>query len=62
MRRGDVGPAQRRTNFGDVQAAIQAFQGDESAAPTTWVDVEPEEPNRIINCNDVLQLVLAFTG
>ena len=50
------------TNFGDAQVAIKTFQGGESAAPKTWVDVEPEEANRIVNLNDVLQLVLAFTG
>ncbi|MCH7994987.1 MAG: hypothetical protein IIB57_11170 [Planctomycetes bacterium] len=50
------------TNFGDVQAAIKTFQGGESAAPTIWVAIEPEEPNRIVNFNEVLQLVPAFTG
>lgn len=45
-----------------MRAAINAFQGDEIAAPTTGADVQPEEPNRIVNCNDVLQLVPVFTG
>ncbi len=49
-------------NFADVQAAIHAFQGVSSAAPLYWADVEPEVPNRVVNFNDVLQLVLAFTG
>jgi len=56
------GPPNGVTNFGDVQAAIKTFQGGESATPTTWTDVEPEEPNRVVNFNDVLQLVFAFTG
>ena len=41
---------------------VPPVQGAESIAPRTWLDVEPEEPNRIVNFNDVLQLVPAFTG
>ena len=27
-----------------------------------WADVEPQIPNRIVNFNDVFQIVLAFQG
>ena len=49
-------------NFGDVQAAIKTWQGSASAAPLTWADVEPEVINRVVNFNDVTQLILAFKG
>jgi len=49
-------------NISDVQAAIVTFQAGASAAPLTWMDVEPEVPNRIVNINDVFALILAFKG
>ena len=49
-------------NFADPLAAIRTFQGKASSAPMTWADVHPETPNRVVNFDDVLQLVLAFTA
>ena len=49
-------------NFVDVQAAIKTFQGGASTAPLIWADIGPETPNRIVNFNDVLWLILAFIG
>ena len=45
-----------------MQAAIKTFQDGESTAPLIWADIEPETPNRVVNFNEVLWLVLAFTG
>ncbi|MCH8242264.1 MAG: hypothetical protein IH897_06595, partial [Planctomycetes bacterium] len=49
-------------NFADVQAAIKTFQGGASTAPLIWADIVPEKPNRIVNINEVLWLILAFRG
>ena len=49
-------------NFADVQAALLTFQDGESNAPLIWADIGPETPNRVINFNEVLWLLLAFVG
>jgi hypothetical protein len=43
-------------------AAIQRFQYAETAPPLTWVDVDAEVPNAVINMTDVLQIVNGFKG
>ena len=51
------------TNFDDVFAAIKSFEANvEPSPPFTWADVEPEVPNRLVNINDVLFIILAFQG
>lgn len=51
------------TNFDDVFAAVKAFEGGaDPAPPVTWADIEPEVPNRVVNINDALLIILAFQG
>ena len=59
--------AQGFVNFDDVFAAISTWQnsGARAHGPSTIIprtDVVPQEPNRIVNFNDVLFVVLAFQG
>ena len=56
------GPPQGTVNIDDAVAAIQGFQDVPSAPPLTWVDVEPEDINQVVNFNDVLLIILAFQG
>ena len=50
------------TNFNDVSAALQAFQGLASAPPIVWVDVHSEVPNYVANFADVFEIIRAFQG
>ncbi len=50
------------TNFDDVNAAIKTWQEAEGSAVIPRTDVEPQEPNRVTNFNDVLFEVFAFQG
>ena len=50
------------TNFDDVNAAIKTWQEAAGAAVIPRTDVEPQEPNRVTNFNDVLFEVFAFQG
>ena len=49
-------------NFNDVQAIVQKFVMAPTAPHFTWVDVEGEVPNEVINFSDVFRVVLAFQG
>ncbi|MBU0717861.1 MAG: hypothetical protein KJ749_06390 [Planctomycetes bacterium] len=49
-------------NFDDVTAAIQFFLSATTAPHLTWVDLEPQGPNAILNFSDIMQIVLAFQG
>ncbi|MBU0717048.1 MAG: hypothetical protein KJ749_02270 [Planctomycetes bacterium] len=49
-------------NFDDVVAAVQFFTSATTAPPLTWVDIEPEVPDAILNFADIMQMVLAFQG
>lgn len=55
-------PPQETTNIDDAVATIQGFQKLSTAPPMTWVDVDPEVTNRIVNFNDVLMVLSAFAG
>ncbi|MCH8148577.1 MAG: beta-propeller fold lactonase family protein, partial [Planctomycetes bacterium] len=48
------------TNFVDVQAGILAFVAGPGAPPLTWLDIEPDTPNRANNFADVRRIVQAF--
>lgn len=50
------------TNFQDVVAVLQAFAVDPTAPPSTWADIHPEIPNRVINIDDTFNTILAFQG
>ncbi|MBU0716748.1 MAG: hypothetical protein KJ749_00735 [Planctomycetes bacterium] len=49
-------------NFDDVSAAVQYFTSVATAPHLTWVDVEPEVPNAVLNFADIQQVVYAFQG
>jgi hypothetical protein len=49
-------------NFDDVQAAGHAFEGTLGAPHMTWIDVDGEVPNKLVNMTDVQLIVLAFEG
>lgn len=55
-------PPQGVTNFDDVNAAIKEWQEAAGSAGIPRTDVEPQEPNRVTNFNDVLFEVFAFQG
>ena len=44
----------------DIMATVQKFQQPESAPHLTWVDVEPEVPNLVLNFTDIFQIVQGF--
>ncbi|MCH8146979.1 MAG: hypothetical protein IH987_03170 [Planctomycetes bacterium] len=50
------------TNVEDVTATIKGFQAVSNAAHFSWLDVQPECPNGVINFDDTLHVILAFTG
>lgn len=50
------------SNFNDVSAIIQKFQGDSTAPHFTWVDLHAESPNTVINFSDVQTAIQAFQG
>ena len=49
-------------NFNDVTAAVHYFTSASTAPPLTTVDIEPEEPNAVLNFADIQQIVNAFQG
>ncbi|MBU0718016.1 MAG: hypothetical protein KJ749_07195 [Planctomycetes bacterium] len=49
-------------NFDDVSAAVQYFTSAATAPHLTMVDIEPEEPNAVLNFSDIQQIVYAFQG
>lgn len=50
------------TNIDDAVCVIKTFQEVESAPEVPRTDVEPQEPNRVVNFNDVLFVLFAFKG
>jgi|GEM_PF-3560102 len=55
-------PPQGVTNIDDAVAAIKTFQEAENAPHKSVTDVEPQEPNHIVNINDVFAIIRAFQG
>ncbi|MBU0719376.1 MAG: hypothetical protein KJ749_14105 [Planctomycetes bacterium] len=49
-------------NFDDISAAVQFFTSAPTAPHLTWVDLEPEVPNAVLNFADIQQIVYAFQG
>ncbi|MBU0717258.1 MAG: agmatine deiminase family protein [Planctomycetes bacterium] len=49
-------------NFDDVTAAVQYFTSTPTAPHLTTVDLEPQEPNAVLNFADIQQIVYAFQG
>ncbi len=49
-------------NMGDIMAMLQGFSSAPGAPPVTWLDLEPEVPNAIVNMTDVQRCVDAFKG
>ena len=49
-------------NMDDVMAAVQTFQELPSAPPLSWVDVDEEVPNLVLNMTDILRIVQGFKG
>ena len=49
-------------NFDDIVAAVKKFERDPTAPHFTWVDLEAEVPNAVINMTDVQLIILAFEG
>ena len=52
----------RVANMDDVMAGVQKFSQVESAPPLTWVDLDPEVPNVVLNFTDIFQIVQGFKG
>ena len=50
------------TNFNDVVALQVTFQGLLNAPGRPRADVAPQEPNRIVNVEDMLFVIFAFQG
>ena len=55
-------PSQGVTNIDDAVAAIKTWQSVDFAPHFSITDVEPQDPNQIVNFNDVFQIVIAFQG
>ncbi|MCH8150252.1 MAG: hypothetical protein IH987_20120, partial [Planctomycetes bacterium] len=55
-------PPQGTTNILDVVAAIRNFQVQAPFPPLSWVDMEPQVPNGIVNINDAFKIIIAFRG
>jgi hypothetical protein len=47
-------------NMDDIQAAVHTFETTLGAPHWTWVDVEDEIPNQVVNLTDVQFILLAF--
>lgn len=47
-------------NIDDAVAIIKTFQEEDGAPEVPRTDVEPQEPNRLVNINDVLFVIFAF--
>ena len=46
----------------DVMAAVQKFQQLENAPHLTWVDLDGEIPNAVLNFTDIFWIVQGFKG
>ena len=53
-------PPDEIINVNDVQAALARFSLDPEAPHKTWIDIDGESPNYLINVTDVQQILLAF--
>ena len=49
-------------NMDDVMAGVQEFEQLETAPPLTWVDLDPEVPNGVLNFTDIFRIVQGFKG
>ena len=49
-------------NIDDIMASVQRFQQLDAAPHLTWVDIEPEVPNAVLNFTDIFQIVQGFKG
>ena len=49
-------------NMDDVVAAVQKFQQLDTAPTLTWVDVDGEVPNGVLNFGDIQMIVDGFKG
>ena len=49
-------------NMDDIMAAVQRFQQHASAPHLTWVDVDDEVPNAVLNMTDIQRIVRGFKG
>ena len=55
-------PPEGFVNTHDIQAAIPTFEKTPGAPHWTWVDLEEEVPNAVINMTDIQLIILAFEG
>ena len=55
-------PPDKVVNMDDIMAAVQKFQKVPDAPHITWMDVDPEVPNVILNFTDIQVIVLGFKG
>ena len=55
-------PPNGMVNMDDVLAGVQRFRQLEDAPHLTWVDVDPEVPNVVLNFTDIFQIVRGFKG
>jgi len=49
-------------NVNDLQAGINTMQDTPSSAPTTWIDLSPDEANYIINISDIQAILQGIAG
>ena len=49
-------------NMDDVMAGVQKFKELETAPPLTWVDLDGEVPNTVLNFTDIQMIVNGFKG
>ena len=59
---GEWTPPNGVVNMDDVVAAVQRFQQLAAAPPLTWVDVDEEVPNAVLNFTDIMRIVQGFKG
>ena len=49
-------------NMDDILAAVWKFKQLPEAPPLSWVDVDDEVPDKVVNFTDIHQIVLGFKG
>ena len=49
-------------NMDDVMAAVRKFLHDPTAPHLTWVDVDPDLPDAILDFTDIMRIVQGFKG
>ena len=59
---GQWTPPNGEVDINDLVAAVEAFEGRETAPPTGTVDLWPCIPDGIIDIVDIVQIVDAFEG